>query len=74
MVTPVPVSAYAPTLAVDCNERSLRSVLAMTAPDLRDESPLHTRRLYKRLTALNGERSRVSWYPRGWPTLPTLVA
>ncbi|MFF0201950.1 hypothetical protein [Streptomyces sp. NPDC005017] len=58
MVTPVPVTAYALTLAVDGKERPARSVLAMTTPDLRDESPLHTRRLYKYLTGLNGERIR----------------
>ncbi|MGW4025652.1 hypothetical protein [Streptomyces sp. NPDC005009] len=55
MVTPVPVTTYALTLAVYGNERSTHSVLAVTAPDLRDESPLCTRCLYKYLTAPNGE-------------------
>lgn len=55
MVTPAPVTAYALKSAGVGNERSARFVLAMITPDLRDESPLHTRRLYKYLTALNGE-------------------
>lgn len=70
MVIPVPVTAYALTLAVDGNERSARSVRAMTTPDLRDESPLHTRRLYKYLTALNGEPGSVGIREIGPPWSP----
>ncbi|MFG2832351.1 hypothetical protein ACGFWI_33640 [Streptomyces sp. NPDC048434] len=74
MVTPVPVTAYALTLTVDGNERSARSVLAMTTPDLRGESPLHTRRLDKYLTALNGEHIQGQLISeRDRPTLSTLV-